>query len=163
LLNQAFTGNTLQQEIEKSSFPIVHIATHGQFGSKPESTFVVTWSERLSIDNLESILETGFPNREVAIELLVLSACETASGDPRAPLGLAGIAVRAGARSTLATLWPVNDAVTAEFMGRVYAELINNNATKAEALRQAQLWLLQQPRYSHPLYWAPYLLVGNWQ
>lgn len=162
LLDQTFTSDSLQNEIEQSTFPVVHIATHGQFGSSPESTFVLTWSDRLNITNLEKILETGFPNRQTAVELLILSACETATGDQRAPLGLAGVAVRAGARSTVATLWSVNDAATAQFMGKFYQELNNSTITKAEALRKAQLWLLKQSRYNHPIYWAPYLLVGNW-
>ena len=162
LLNQTFTSESLQDEIEQSEFPVIHIATHGQFGSSPDNTFVLTWSDRLNIQNLEEILETGFPNRQTAIELLILSACKTATGDQKAPLGLAGVAVRAGARSTLATLWSVNDAATAQFMAHFYQELNNSTITKAEALRKAQLWLLKQPEYSHPVYWAPYLLVGNW-
>ncbi|MGK7891941.1 MAG: CHAT domain-containing protein [Leptolyngbyaceae cyanobacterium] len=162
LVDQTFTKDAIQTEIEQSSFPVVHIATHGQFGSSRESTFVLTWSDRLTIDNLETLLETGFPNRQTPVELLVLSACETATGDEKAPLGLAGVAVRAGARSTLATLWAVNDAATAQFMRHFYHELTQSGVTKAEALRQAQLQLLNNPQYSHPLYWAPYLLVGNW-
>ncbi|MBD0343444.1 MAG: CHAT domain-containing protein, partial [Coleofasciculus sp. Co-bin14] len=97
------------------------------------------------------------------IELLVLSACQTALGDNRAALGIAGVAVRAGARSTLATLWAVNDEATAALMVRFYQELANSTVTKAEALRRAQQSILKDPRYrQHPYYWAPYVLVGNW-
>jgi len=98
-----------------------------------------------------------------AVELLVLSACETATGDRRAALGLAGVAVQAGARSTLASLWHIDDRATAIFIGEFYRELTKTKVTKAEALRRAQLTLLKQyANYSRPGYWAPYVLVGNW-
>ena len=95
-------------------------------------------------------LQTRNPSQEEAIELLVLSACETASGDKRAALGLAGMAVRAGARSTLATLWSVNDRATAKLMSDFYDELSNRHLTKANAVRQAQLSLLHTRGYEHP-------------
>ncbi|MBD0345964.1 MAG: CHAT domain-containing protein, partial [Coleofasciculus sp. Co-bin14] len=97
-----------------------------------------------------------------AIELLVLSACQTAAGDNRATLGLAGVAVRSGARSTLATLWPVDDQSTSSFMVEFYQTLAQSQMTKAEVLRRSQLALLKQPRFKHPYYWAPFVLVGNW-
>ena len=92
----------------------------------------------------------------------MLSACETASGDDRAALGLAGVAVRSGARSTLATLWAVNDRSTAEFMLRFYQRLLENRETKAEALHQVQRSFLAEERYQHPRFWGPFVLVGNW-
>ncbi len=159
LLDQEFTSTTLQKELESSSFPVVHIATHGQFSSQAEKTFILTWDDRIGVKALDNILQPG-ASKSQAIELLVLSACETAAGDKRAALGLAGIAVRAGARSTLATLWSVNDAATAEVMSQFYGELAKT--TKAEALRRAQLTLIQEPSYQHPIYWAPYVLLGNW-
>ena len=162
LLDEQFTHSALREELTQSAFPIVHIATHGQFSSTPENTFLLTWSDRLKIDTLKRILDKRLTKQPIAIELLVLSACETATGDPRAPLGLAGVAVKAGARSTVATLWAVNDAATAELMNHFYQELTDPGTTKSEALRQAQLSLLHQSRYNHPLYWAPYLLIGNW-
>ncbi|NES82628.1 MAG: CHAT domain-containing protein, partial [Moorea sp. SIO2B7] len=97
------------------------------------------------------------------IELLVLSACKTANGDSRAALGLAGVAVQSGARSTVASLWSVNDRSTSVFMKFFYQELANTQKpiTKAEALRRAQVKLLDN-QYKEPYYWAPYVLVGNW-
>ena len=97
--------------------------------------------------------------------MLVLSACETVAGDSRAALGLAGVAVRAGARSTLATLWQVNDESTALFMSEFYSELAQSKGqvNKAEALRRAQVKLLKDSKYQHPYFWAPYVLVGNWK
>lgn len=159
LLNQEFTSTAFQEELKSSPFPIVHIASHGKFSSKAEETFILTWDDRINVKALDNILQSE-PSRSNVIELLVLSACETATGDKRAALGLAGIAVRAGARSTLATLWSVNDAATANVMSQFYRELANK--TKAEALRRAQLALIQDPTYQHPVYWAPYVLVGNW-
>ncbi len=162
LLNQNFTKDALKQEIKYSDYPIVHIATHGQFSSSIEDTFLLTWDDRININELDRILQTRNLGQENAIELLVLSACETATGDQRAALGLAGMAVRAGAKSTLATLWSVNDRATAELMGDFYRELLDQHLPKAEAVRQAQLSLLSDRLYRHPFYWAPYVLLGNW-
>lgn len=97
------------------------------------------------------------------IEILILSACQTAAGDKRAALGLAGVAVRSGARSTIATLWSVQDNSTAELITHFYAALKQPGITRAEALRQAQLSLLRSLDYQHPYYWAPFVLVGNWR
>jgi CHAT domain-containing protein len=141
---------------------VVHLATHGQFSSKAEDTFILTWDDRINIKQLNNVLKTRDLTESSIIELLVLSACQTAVGDKRAALGLAGMAVRAGARSTLASLWSVNDAATASFMIKFYQNLADNKVTKAEAVRRAQLSLLQNPDYSHPYFWAPFILVGNW-
>lgn len=162
LLNQTFTREALVEELQTSTFPIVHIATHGQFSSTAENTFLLSWDNRINVNELDQALQNSSFSRETAIELLVLSACETATGDKRAALGLAGTAVKAGARSTIATLWSVNDAASAELMGHFYQALTDPKTTKAEALRQAQLRLLQSPQYSHPIYWSPYILLGNW-
>ncbi|HEY9769195.1 MAG TPA: CHAT domain-containing protein [Coleofasciculaceae cyanobacterium] len=162
LLNQNFTSEALKKEIQFSDYPIVHIATHGQFSSSIEDTFLLAWDERIKINELDNILQTRNPGQENALELLVLSACETATGDERAALGLAGMAVRAGAKSTLATLWSINDRATAELMSDFYRELSERHLPKAEAVRQAQLSLLHNRWYRHPFYWASYVLLGNW-
>ena len=93
----------------------------------------------------------------------MLSACETARDDPRAALGLAGVAVQSGVRSALASLWTIADATTVDLMDTFYTELERGNATKAESLRAAQIELIASERFGHPRYWAPYLLIGNWQ
>ncbi|MEL6494135.1 MAG: CHAT domain-containing protein [Cyanobacteria bacterium J06623_7] len=162
LVDRDFTAETLKKEIQYSDYPIVHIATHGQFSSSIEDTFLLAWNERININELDRILQTRNHRQEHAIELLVLSACETATGDSRAALGLAGMAVRAGAKSTLATLWSVNDRATAKLMSDFYRELSEKHLPKAEAVRQAQLSLLHNRWYKHPFYWAPYVLLGNW-
>lgn len=163
LLNQDFTTNAIQQLVQDSADPIVHMATHGKFSSQKDETFILTWDGQLNINQLNSLLQASELNREAPIELLVLSACQTATGDKQAALGLAGVAVRAGARSTVATLWQVNDEGTAIFMSRFYEELTDQNVSKAEALRRAQLAILEDPQFrQHPYFWAPYVLIGNW-
>ena len=138
------------------------MATHGQFSSNPEETFILTWNDKINVKELEKLLKLRETTEDSPIELLVLSACQTASGDNRAALGLAGLAVRSGARSTLATLWSAKDQSTAKLMVKFYQALTREGVSKAEALRQAQLEMLQSPRYQDPFYWAPFVLVGNW-
>ena len=162
LLNESFTQEALQAEMEKSDFPIVHIATHGQFSSQADLTFILTWDGVINVKDLDTLLKRRSDRFAKPIELLVFSACETADGDDRAALGLAGVAVRAGARSTLATLWQVNDSSSVVLMEAFYQEITQPGITKAEALRQAQLSVLQDSRYRIPYFWAPYVLVGNW-
>ena len=162
LVDRNFTSASLKKAIQFSDYPIVHIATHGQFSSSLEDTFLLAWDDRININELDSILQTRNDERGNAIELLVLSACETATGDSRAALGLAGMAVRAGAKSTLATLWSVNDRATSILMSDFYQELADKHLPKAEAVRQAQLKLLHNRWYRHPFYWAPYVMLGNW-
>ncbi|MEM9217568.1 MAG: CHAT domain-containing protein [Cyanobacteria bacterium P01_F01_bin.150] len=162
LLNETFTSDAIQDAINQVPFPVVHLATHGEFSSNLEDTYILTWSDRLSIDQLNSTLKAGELRRDRPIELLVLSACQTAEGDDLAALGLAGMAVRAGARSTVATLWQLSDAASPILMERFYRELRSGKVTKAQALRQAQLTLLNDPTYSLPYFWSPIVLVGNW-
>ncbi|MDY6938418.1 MAG: CHAT domain-containing protein [Cyanobacteriota bacterium] len=162
LLNESFTREALQAQMEKSDFPIVHIATHGQFSSQADLTFILTWDGVINVKDLDTLLKRRSARSSQPIELLVFSACETADGDDRAALGLAGVAVRAGARSTMATLWQVNDRSSAALMEAFYQEITQPGATKAEALRRAQLSVLQDNRYRIPYFWAPYVLVGNW-
>jgi CHAT domain-containing protein len=162
LLNESFTIKALEQGILNFPSSIVHIATHGQFSSNFEDTFILAWDGRINVDKLDQILRSREQIGAKAIELIVLSACETAAGDNRAALGLAGLAVRSGARSTLATLWTVNDEATAEFMNQFYQGLGQQKLSKSAALRQAQLSLLKDKKFRHPFYWSPYVLLGNW-
>ncbi|MEH2184469.1 CHAT domain-containing protein [Nostoc sp.] len=168
LLNEKFTRANVQKQIEEVPFSVVHLATHGEFSSKAEDTFLLTWEDRINVKDLDrwlkgasSKLSNNAPRQP--IELLVLSACQTAKGDNRAALGLAGIAVRSGARSTLATLWSVQDKSTADLTAEFYRLLTQKVVSKAEALRQAQLSLLNSPQYKHPYYWSGFVLVGNWR
>ena len=162
LLNQEFTRSALQNRINSLPFPVVHLATHGQFSSKAEETFIVAWKDRIYVKQFNQLVRTIEQNRPEAIELLVLSACQTAAGDERAGLGIAGVAFQAGARSTIASLWNLDDESTSVLMNKFYQELANKKLTKAEALRRAQLALLQNPKYKRPRFWASYVLLGNW-
>ena len=96
------------------------------------------------------------------LEILALSACQTAAGDERAALGLAGVAVQAGARSALATLWSVNDESTSMLVASFYRHAVKERRPRAEALRAAQLEMLTDDRFAHPAYWAPFLMIGSW-
>jgi len=162
LLNTDFTEAELTAAIRDIPFPVVHLATHGQFSSEPENTFVLAWDKKIPLANLNQILRNSEQSRASAIELLVLSACETAVGDNRATLGLAGVAVRAGARSTLASLWQVDDQASARLMQEFYRALQTPDITRAKALRQAQMTVLRNQQFRHPRFWAPFILVGNW-
>ncbi|PZO44604.1 MAG: hypothetical protein DCF19_02335 [Pseudanabaena frigida] len=160
LLNQAFTENNLRKNIANNSFPVIHLATHGQFSSRASDTFLITWDGMLNLDSLTQLIQSR--DQDKVLELLILSACQTAVGDNRAALGLAGMSVRAGARSTIASLWSIDDAATSLFMTEFYKDLVKEKPEKAEALRQAQISLLTQDKYKHPYYWAPFVLLGNW-
>ncbi|NEQ53962.1 MAG: CHAT domain-containing protein, partial [Leptolyngbya sp. SIO3F4] len=163
LLNQAFTTDRLQDTLGDVPFSVVHLATHGQFSSRAEDTFLVTWDGRINVQDFDVLLQSRRRGPRQPLELLVLSACQTATGDKRAALGLAGIALRSGARSTLATLWQVNDESTATLMVEFYQQLTDNpGMSKSAALRAAQLKLLKHSQYQQPFYWAPFVLVGNW-
>ena len=157
-LDREFTSDNLQQQIGATDFPILHLATHGQLSSESANTFLLAWDKRINVGNLSTILQQ---NSSQAIELLVLSACQTAAGDNRATVGLAGIAIESGANSTLASLWNVRDSSTAQLMSWFYQGL-SQDESKAEALRQAQVRLLRTPGYQAPFYWSPYVLLGNW-
>ena len=162
LLNNNFTELNFNRSATDTPFRIVHLATHGQFSSNAADTFILTWDDRVNVDELNSLIR-GDSKQLRPVDLLVLSACETATGDRDSTLGLAGIAVRGGARSTLASLWAVSDLATVELMSSFYRELAQENSTKAEALRQAQVSILESEYYSHPFFWSAFILIGNWQ
>ena len=111
LLDQTFLLENLSQTLQGKPYEIVHIASHGQFDRNPKKTFLLTYDDKLSMDRLQRLLGFG-QLRKKPVELLSLSACQTAVGDERAALGLAGVAIKAGARSAIAILWFVNDEST---------------------------------------------------
>jgi len=170
LADRQFTYGRLRETLDANRFSVVHLASHGVFQPDASETFLLLHQRRLGLDDLSQLLQ---PNqyRGAPVELLTLSACQTAAGSDdgasRAALGLAGVALKAGARSALATLWYVNDYVSSDLVCDFYGELRSNPAAgKAEALRRAQVAFLKDPRYEryrHPCYWSPYLLIGSWQ
>jgi CHAT domain-containing protein len=163
LLDAEFSQSKVTNKLESDSSTIVHLATHGEFSSDPEQTFILTWDDRLNLNNLDRLLQNRNVRADRVIDLLVLSACETASGDRRATLGLAGVAIQARTRSTIASLWKVNDKATQILMADFYQNLVTKKLSKAESLKLAQQSLLRNPQYRSPYYWAAFVLVGNWQ
>jgi CHAT domain-containing protein len=161
LLDQTFLLAGAAATMEEHAFNIVHVASHGQFRSDVKQTFLLTFDGKLTLDRLEEIIGL-FRYRNEPLELLTLSACQTAAGDDRAALGLAGVAVKAGARSALATLWYINDQASSELITEFYRQLQQPGTSRAVALQRAQLTILSNPYYTHPSYWAPFLLINNW-
>ncbi|HIK28389.1 MAG TPA: CHAT domain-containing protein [Oscillatoriaceae cyanobacterium M7585_C2015_266] len=185
LLNEEFTLNNLKSQRSKYPFEIIHLATHGEF--KPgdmSKSYIQLWKEKLQLDQMRSL---GFNNPPV--ELLVLSACQTAVGDERAELGFAGFAVAAGVKTALASLWYVSDEGTLALMSEFYSQL-KNAKIKAEALRQAQVAMSRGEvkveggylrsvgikdrvplppelanklmiNLSHPYYWSAFTMIGS--
>lgn len=162
LLDQEFTVNNLAQALRNTPYSILHIASHGQFDSDPHKTFLLTYDDKLTMNQLEQLIQLH-ERRKHPVELLTLSACQTAVGDEQAALGLAGIALKAGARSALATLWFIDDKATALLIREFYRQLHQQQQSKAKSLQRAQQLLLQHNRYQHPALWAPFLLIGHWQ
>ena len=172
LVDEKFTEINISDKINSESFNIVHIATHGQFSSNSNETFILAWDKPINVRDFDQLLQSeNLQRSQRAIELLILSACQTAFGDQRAALGLAGVAVRAGARSVLGSLWRVDDASTAELMKQFYQQLFQSNTLqlkKAEALRQVQIKFIKgeietnSEEYKKPYYWSPFIMVGNW-
>ena len=157
-----FTRQILEDKFNSAPFNVVHLATHGKFSSQAKDTFILAADGPINVTEFDKLLRSREEVRTEAVELLVLSACQTASGDNRATLGLAGVATRAGARSTIASLWQVDDQATAELIGAFYRALKNPKVTKAEALQNAQLHMIEASTYPDPGFWAPFVLVGNW-
>ncbi len=162
IMNTTFTLSRFTQELEQHAYSVVHIASHGVFGGTAESTFIMASDNIIDIHDLERLLQSK-KFLDQPVDLLTLSACQTAEGDDRAPMGLSGLALKAKVRSTLGTLWPLSDRAAPIIMEAFYKGLLEPGVSKAQALRQAQLSLLAQKEFSAPFYWAPFILVGNWE
>ena len=162
LLNGGFGVEKFQNELKNVPFGIVHIASHGEFGGDISDNYLLAYDGHVSMEQLSRFVGATRFRAEQPLELLTLSACESAAGDDRAALGLAGVALRAGARSALATLWSVNDRATAELVIEFYRQLHDPEHSRAEALQTAQVKMLSTRHYRHPSYWAPFLLINSW-
>jgi CHAT domain-containing protein len=172
LLDSSFILQNMKTEVHDRRYNVVHIASHGKFGGDANNTFILTFNGRMNLNDLERLIRpqqfdpSGQPK---PVDLLVLSCCETAAGDDRAALGLGGIAVKSGARSALATLWPVSDAASTLIIPDFYESLEHmagkTAMSKAKALQHAQRRMLSDEHviYQHPAIWAPYMIIGNWQ
>jgi len=158
-----FRVDRFSTRLQSRPYDVVHLATHAQIGGSPEENFVAATDGRIDMNRLALSLRARSLDTGEPVQLLTLSACATASGDDRAPLGLAGIAYRAGARSVLASLWAVFDVSTADLMSRFYEEL-ESGLGRAAALQTAQKALLaRSPDFRHPSVWAAFTIIGDWQ
>jgi CHAT domain-containing protein len=126
-----------------------------------DNTFLLAFDQKVTLDRLNQMIGV-FKFRDDPLELLTLSACDTAAGDDRAALGLAGMAIKAGARSALATLWNINDEASVDLVLDFYRELKDTSVSRAVALQRAQIKMLANPRYEHPGFWSPFLMINNW-
>ena len=191
-LNQEFTLENFTRQNQQQQFGIIHLATHGEFQKgKLDNSYIQFFDQRLTMPQFRQIAdELGWISAEVSpIELLVLSACRTALGDEGAELGFAGLAVEAGVKSALASLWYVSDLGTLALMSEFYQQL-NQTPIKAEALQRTQSAMIkgevrfdsgqlrlsngelislppelaQQDDFvlSHPYFWSAFVLIGNW-
>jgi CHAT domain-containing protein len=161
LLNQAFRLSRMETALQHGQFSIVHIASHGHFAGDVAHSFLLTFDEKLTLERLAQVVGRIQFHTE-PLEILTLSACDTAIGDDRAALGLAGVAIKAGARSALATLWRVQDEAAAVLVVEFYRQLHDASVSRAVALQRAQLHLMHDSRYQHPFFWAPFLLLNSW-
>jgi CHAT domain-containing protein len=182
-LDETFTLENLKAQRARQPFGIIHLATHSNFQpGASNNSYIQLWNSKLRLDQLPQMGWNDPP-----VELLVLSSCRTALGDEEAELGFAGLAVQAGAKSALASLWYVNDEGTLGLMTQFYEQL-KTAPIKAEALRQTQLAMLsgqvqlengqlrtvggtitlppelkqlKNRQLTHPYYWAAFTLVGS--
>ncbi len=161
LIDKDFLVSSMEEKLRDEKLSIVHVASHGHFGSNSKDTFLLTYDDKLTMDRLSQFVGR-FEFRDEPLELLILSACETAVGDDRAALGLAGVAVKAGARSAIATLWYINDQASSVLISEFYKQIQDRSISRAVALQRAKLKLINDQRYSHPCYWSPFLLINNW-
>jgi CHAT domain-containing protein len=159
LENKDYTFDNLMQAFKNHTYSVLHLATHGVFGGSSDKSFLLTYDGRLTMDRLEQLIWLG-RFREQQADLLTLSACQTAIGDERAALGLAGVAVKAGVKSAVATLWYIDDEATSLAIREFYREL-EISGVKVQAMQNAQKKMIARPRYQHPIYWAPFLVIGN--
>jgi CHAT domain-containing protein len=160
LLDRDFTKERLTTELKKfTELSTLHLITHSNFAGTLEKSFLQTYDGKISLTELENFWING----EVAVNLVVLSACQTASGNSRSILGLAGVAVRGNAQAVIGSLWFINDEQASELMTYFYQNLYEGKVSKAVALQQAKIQLIKSsPDKQHPLFWSTLILVGNW-
>lgn len=156
-----FTEASFNQQLNEADYQVVHLATHGQFAPTRQETYILSADAKISVDQLSQLFRND-QLRSQPVDLLVFSACRTATGDDRAVLGLAGATVQAGARSAIAPLWSVDDAASVSFAQSLYEYLGRPDLNRAQALQQAQKDLIKNYNGKTRI-WAPYILVGNWK
>jgi len=187
-LNETFTFENLKDQRQQQDVEIIHLATHADFDYASDDiwvgdkSYIKLWDRTLRLDEMQEFNWGEDPQ----VELLVLSACRTALGDPYAEMGFAGLAVRAGVKSALASLWKADDVGTAALMNGFYSYL-EDAGIKAAALRQIQIDMIHSKTYvkdgnlywsggsiplppelstiskdfSHPYYWSGFTMIGS--
>jgi CHAT domain-containing protein len=158
---QAFDRANLTDALQRNDVDVLHLATHASFNGGTDRTFIVANGDFISLSDLSEMLDFSRAHGH-QLDLLILSACETAVGDDKANLGLAGAAVQSGARGVIASLWQVNDESTSLLMKGFYDGYRRGDG-KAEAMQASQLAMLRTPRFRAPYYWASLILVGGWR
>ena len=156
------TGITIQQGDIAKVKESFYESTEQGMQTFDQSLLKLYHDGKVSMDRLAGMIRATQFSENRSLELLTLSACQTAVGDERAALGLAGLAVKSGARSALATLWSVNDEASAALIIEFYAQLANPELSRAQALQRAQVMMLEVPDFKHAAYWAPYMLINSW-
>ncbi|MGR9051174.1 MAG: CHAT domain-containing protein [Gammaproteobacteria bacterium] len=161
LVNEDFNYLDVRQSLLNDNYSSVVFATHSRFNKNFRQSFLLSFDKKIYLNDLESLISL---NRfhDPSIDLLVLSACETAAGDEKAALGMAGAAVKAGAGSVLASLWVANDASTSILVPEFFNHMKTEGLSKAKALQRAQQAILASAQFRHPFHWAGFLLIGNW-
>jgi CHAT domain-containing protein/Tfp pilus assembly protein PilF len=160
LFNSSFQRNEIIEP--NRNYNIIHLATHAAFVSgKPEESFILLGNgDRLSLREIQNL-------KMPAVDLVVLSACQTALGGVvgggEEILGFGYQMQRTGAKAAIASLWTVSDGGTQALMDIFYGELQKEQFSKVESLRQAQLSLIRNPKseFKHPYYWSAFILIGN--
>jgi filamentous hemagglutinin family protein len=160
LLNKDFTTQNLRLACKKEEYHIIHISTHAIIGDTCEDTYLLAYNKKIFINEFTDIIRLN-KYHETPLDIITLSACETAIGDQKAALGLAGLAVKSGARSALASLWSIDDHSSVSFVTEFYHQLLSEKQSKVKSLQIAQQKLIDHSdlHYRHPAHWAPFILV----
>jgi CHAT domain-containing protein len=161
-LNNEFTQDNLRSLRQKFEQNVLHIATHAVISQNPQFNGIYFWDDKLplAIDSFRSLKLGKADSQTKAVDLLVLSACQTADDDPKSRLAFAGLARSAGVNTVVATLWEIADESTPKLMDNFYSGL-RQGASISGSLRKAQVKMLKSQEYAHPFYWAAFTLIGN--
>ncbi len=158
--------DTLKSNKELNKFNYLHFATHGSINEDdPELSSLVLTALRGSPQD-GFLHPSEIMELDLNADLVVLSACQSGLGKLVRGEGIIGLTrafMYAGAKSVVASLWSVEDKSTSVLMDEFYKYLIKNNLSKTEALRKAQVSMISSRDYSHPFYWAPFVLTGDWR
>lgn len=142
-LDEASTLDNLKRLYQQQRFGVLHLATHAVFNpGKVDNSYIQFWGDRLTLSQVQRLSTDLRWSQLPSLELLVLSACQTALGNKEAELGFAGTALNAGVPAAIASLWSVEDEGTLGLMTGFYGAF-RNAPTKAKALQQAQIRMLR--------------------